>query len=142
MSLKGSVLLVHPSGKYNKHAKWYPVKETIEKGETHLQAAMRAVIEELGLSIDKVWNIHPLGIVEYNSRKKRVICYTAVFLGKHEDIKLDWENDRWDWYLPHIAEEVVQQEYTSIMPELTRRLRCLYESTIAGIPPKTIMGVS
>jgi predicted NUDIX family NTP pyrophosphohydrolase len=115
---EGKVLLVHPSGKYNKNAPWMPPKEEIEPGETPLEAAQRAVAEELHLSPDSYDNAGELGSVTYRSKSKRVWCFTARYPGKDDNIRLDWENDRYGWFALEEAQAIVKEEFAPLLAAL------------------------
>ena len=115
---EGKVLLVHPSGKFNKNAPFMPPKEQIEPGETPLEAARRAIAEELHLPADSYDNIKELGSITYKTKSKMVWCYAARYLGKDDDARLDWENDRYGWFTPVEAQDVIKEEFTPLLASL------------------------
>ena len=112
------VLLVHPSGRYNRKAPWMPPKEQLERGETPLDAAARAVVEELHLSRDSYRDVRELGSVAYKSGSKRVCCFAALYKGNDDDVQLDWENDRYGWFDFDEARSIVKEEFVSILDSL------------------------
>ena len=112
------VLLVHPSGRFNRKAPWMPPKEQLEPGETSLDAAERAVVEELRLSRDSYSDVRELGSVAYKSGSKRVCCFAALYKGNDDDIQLDWENDRYGWFDIDEARSIVKEEFVSILDSL------------------------
>ncbi|UCG82908.1 MAG: NUDIX hydrolase [Dehalococcoidia bacterium] len=114
----GRVLLVRPAGDYNRRAPWMPPKEEIEVGEKPLEAALRATAEELGLSPDSYSNVRELGFITYKSKSKKVWCYSAQYLGKDDDISLDWENDRYGWFAIEEARSVVKEEFVPLLGHL------------------------
>ena len=112
---EGKVLLVHPSGNYNRNAPWMPPKEEIEPGETPLAAAQRAVSEEVGLAPDSYGTVKELGSVTYKSKGKMVWCFAAPYLGKDDDVRLDWENDRYGWFPVDRAARMVKEEFGPVL---------------------------
>jgi len=117
----GRVLLVHPSGKFNRNAPWMPPKEEIEPGESPQDAAQRSVVEELHLAPDSYDKTEELGPVTYKSKSKRVWCFTARYLGKDDDVRLDWENDRYGWFSPEDAQTIVKEEFAPLLNSLKYR---------------------
>jgi predicted NUDIX family NTP pyrophosphohydrolase len=111
----GKVLLVHPSGKFNRNAPWMPPKEEIEPGESPQDAAQRAVVEELHLSPDSYDKTEELGPVTYKSKSKRVWCFAARYLGNNDDVRLDWENDQYGWFPPEEAQAIVKDEFAPLL---------------------------
>src|ERR1700749_1777805 len=69
------VLLVHPSGNYNRRAPWGIPKGAPNAGETLEQAARRETWEETGLEITIA--LIDLGYVDYTRSKKRVHGYAG-----------------------------------------------------------------
>jgi predicted NUDIX family NTP pyrophosphohydrolase len=114
---EGKVLLVHPSGKYNRRAPWLPPKEEIQTDEAPPAAAQRAAAEELGLAPKSCGSLHELGSVTYKSKSKIVWCFAARYLGKDDDIHLDWENDRYGWFSVDEARRVVKEEFAPVLPK-------------------------
>ena len=112
---KGKVLLIHPSGRYNRKAPWGPPKEGLESGETPLAAAQRALSEEVGLVAGSHGPVSDLGPVTYKSKSKKVWCFTARYLGKDNDVNLDWENDQYGWFTLEEAVSVTKEEFAPIL---------------------------
>jgi len=117
---EGKVLLVHPSGAYNRNSPWMPPKEELKTGETPLDAARRAVAEELHLANDSHGEVGELGQVTYRSKSKRVWCFQTFYHGRDDDIRLDWENDRYGWFTPDEARGVVKEEFAPLLDVLKR----------------------
>jgi predicted NUDIX family NTP pyrophosphohydrolase len=115
---EGKVLLVHPGGAYNRNAPWMPPKEELEPGETPLDAARRAVAEELHLAPDSYGEVTELGPVTYRSKSKKVWCFRAPYHGGDDDIQLDWENDRYGWFSPEEARAVVKDDFEPLIAPL------------------------
>lgn len=88
------VLLVHPSGDYNRHKPWSIPKGMLDPGEDAETAARRETWEEAGI---RVGTLAPLGEIQYRKSGKRVIC----FVGKAPDVKPSpnsWEIDRAEFF--------------------------------------------
>jgi predicted NUDIX family NTP pyrophosphohydrolase len=109
------ILLVHPSGNYNRRAPWLPPKEEMEANETPREAARRAVVEELGLTPDSHTDIKELGTVTYKTKSKIIWGFAARYLGKDDAVCLDWENDRYGWFTAEEAQRVVKEEFAPLI---------------------------
>ncbi len=118
---EGKVLLVHPSGWHNRNAPWMPPKEEIEEGETPLDAARRAVVEELHLKPDAYESVIDVGEITYKSKAKVVGCYAATYLGRDDNVVLDWENDRYGWFTTDEAMEIVKEEFRPAIARVSKR---------------------
>ena len=68
------VLLVHPSGNYNRKAPWGIPKGEPNEGETPEQAARRETLEETGVVAGE---LTALGHVDYARSRKRVFCFVG-----------------------------------------------------------------
>jgi predicted NUDIX family NTP pyrophosphohydrolase len=66
------VLLVHPSGNYNRRAPWSIPKGLPDAEETLEAAARRETLEETGLFAGELL---PLGFVDYTRSRKRIHAY-------------------------------------------------------------------
>jgi predicted NUDIX family NTP pyrophosphohydrolase len=109
------ILLVHPSGAYNRKAPWLPPKEEVQPDETPEEAAKRAVVEELGLAPDSYADIKEIGSVTYKTKSKTIHCFAARFTGKDDAIRLDWENDRYGWFTADEARRIIKEEFAPVI---------------------------
>lgn len=66
------VLLVHPSGNYNRRAPWSIPKGLPDEGEALEAAARREVSEETGVTCGQLIS---LGTIDYRKSRKRVHCF-------------------------------------------------------------------
>ena len=68
------VLLVHPSGNYNRRAPWGIPKGLREEGEDLESTARRETLEEVGISPGA---LVPLSSIDYQKSRKRVHCFAG-----------------------------------------------------------------
>ena len=139
LNMEGRVLLVHPSGRFNRNAPWMPPKEELEQGESPLQAAQRAVSEELRLTPPPDEVVTSLGSITYKSGTKTVWCFAAPYAGRDDDIRLDWENDRYGWFAPDEAQRIVKGEFAPLIDFLHTDAMLLSRSAGASRPRLQIL---
>ena len=86
------VLIVHPSGPYNRRAPWSVPKGIPDEGETDLeQTARREAQEEVGITAG---DLVSLGFIEYKKSYKDVHCFAGPALTDAEPLPTSWEIDR------------------------------------------------
>lgn len=86
------VLLVHPSGAYNRHAPWSIPKGVLDEGETDLErTARRETMEEVGITAGE---LVPLGFIEYKKSRKDVYCFAGPAPADAEPRPTSWEIDQ------------------------------------------------
>lgn len=86
------VLLVHPSGPYNRRAPWSIPKGEPNDGETDLErTARRETLEEVGVSAGELVS---LGFIEYKKSHKDVHCFAGPAPADAEPRPTSWEVDR------------------------------------------------
>jgi predicted NUDIX family NTP pyrophosphohydrolase len=99
------VLLVHPSGNYNRHAPWSIPKGLLDDGETPLDAAIREAREEAGVDIAAPPANEPdnalkdLGHIDYIKSRKRVYAFAVESPPDAKPHPAQWEVDRTE-FLP------------------------------------------
>jgi predicted NUDIX family NTP pyrophosphohydrolase len=87
------VLLVHPSGSYNRKAPWSIPKGVPNPGEDDLEAtARRETLEETG--VVAVGELAPLGSIVYRKSRKQVHCFGGPAPAKAEPRCASWEVDQ------------------------------------------------
>jgi predicted NUDIX family NTP pyrophosphohydrolase len=86
------VLLVHPSGNYNRRSPWGIPKGELDSGETAEEAARRETWEEVGLRITEP--LVPLGHCDYTRTRKRVYAFACQAGQDLEPGPLSWEVDQ------------------------------------------------
>jgi predicted NUDIX family NTP pyrophosphohydrolase len=86
------VLLVHPSGAYNRHAPWSLPKGEPGQGETDLEAtARRETLEETGVTAGP---LVPLGHVDYRRSRKRIHGFAGPAPEDAAPRPTSWEVDQ------------------------------------------------
>jgi predicted NUDIX family NTP pyrophosphohydrolase len=86
------VLIVHPSGGYNRHAPWSIPKGVPDDGEDDLEStARRETLEETGVVAGP---LTPLGFVDYTKSKKRVHCFAGPAPPDAAPRTASWEVDQ------------------------------------------------
>ena len=85
------VLLVHPSGNYNRRAPWGIPKGMIEEGEELEAAARRETIEETAVEPDE---LVPLSSITYRKSRKRIHCFTGKAPADAVPRCASWEIDQ------------------------------------------------
>ena len=85
------VLLVHPSGSYNRRAPWSIPKGLVDEGESLEDTARREVREETGIAASE---LVPLGWIDYRRSRKRVHAFAGEAPPQPEPRCASWEVDR------------------------------------------------
>ena len=90
------VLLVHPSGNYNRGAAWGIPKGLPDGDEPLAQTAVRETREETGLDLSSALGtgLVPLGHVEYKRSRKRIHAFAAPAPAGAEPTVACWEIDQ------------------------------------------------
>jgi predicted NUDIX family NTP pyrophosphohydrolase len=123
------VLLVHPSGNYNRKAPWGIPKGNPDEGEGLEAAAVRETKEETGIEVQG--DLVPLGSVEYKRSRKRIHAFAALAPTDARPQCASWEVDRVE-FLP------VDEALTVIHPDqrlLIARLMEMLERGQIPLPP-------
>jgi predicted NUDIX family NTP pyrophosphohydrolase len=103
------VLIVHPSGSYNKKAPWSIPKGEIDSGEHPMETAVRETAEEVGIEVPEDKLVY-IGSATYKSRSKEILCYIAeVDPGTPAEVT-SWEIDQAEWVLPGEALKRLKEE--------------------------------
>jgi predicted NUDIX family NTP pyrophosphohydrolase len=86
------VLIVHPSGNYNRKAPWSIPKGEPNPGETDLEkVARRETLEETGI---EAGTLVPLGSIDYQKSRKRVHAFAGPAPVEAEPRCASWEIDQ------------------------------------------------
>lgn len=86
------VLIVHPSGPYNRKAAWSIPKGEPNSGEALEVTARRETLEETGVLLDGP--VVSLGHIDYTKSRKRVHCFAAPLPDGQTPRCAQWEIDR------------------------------------------------
>jgi predicted NUDIX family NTP pyrophosphohydrolase len=86
------VLIVHPSGTYNRHKPWSIPKGEVDAGETDLQeTARRETWEETGV---RAGELSPLGSITYTKSRKQIHAFAGPAPPVAEPTCASWEVDQ------------------------------------------------
>jgi predicted NUDIX family NTP pyrophosphohydrolase len=85
------VLLVHPSGNYNRRAPWSIPKGIPDDGEDLETAARRETQEETGVTAGQ---LRSLDWIKYRRSRKRIYCFAGPAPPDAEPHCASWEVDR------------------------------------------------
>ncbi len=113
------VLLVHPSGNYNRRAPWSIPKGECSEDEDLEQTARRETVEETGVEPGE---LTPLGEVVYASRRKRVHCFAGPAPANAEPRCASWEVDRAEFVPLEQAKQLVHPAQREFLERLEQRL--------------------
>jgi predicted NUDIX family NTP pyrophosphohydrolase len=86
------VLLVHPSGNYNRHAPWGIPKGEPDEGEELEAAARRETLEETGITMAGA--LVALGHIVYQKSRKHVYAFAGPAPADAEPSLASWEIDQ------------------------------------------------
>jgi predicted NUDIX family NTP pyrophosphohydrolase len=85
------VLLVHPSGNYNRNAPWGIPKGLVDPGESTEQTARRETLEESGVIAGELVDISS---IIYQKSRKRVHAFAGPAPADAEPRVASWEVDQ------------------------------------------------
>jgi predicted NUDIX family NTP pyrophosphohydrolase len=85
------VLLVHPSGNYNRGKPWSIPKGLPDPGEDLEAAARRETLEETGVAAGE---LQLLGSIQYQKSGKQIHCFTGPAPADARPECASWEVDR------------------------------------------------
>jgi predicted NUDIX family NTP pyrophosphohydrolase len=112
------VLIVHPSGNYNRHKPWSIPKGVPEQGESLEDAARRETLEEAGVVAG---GLVPLGSIKYQKSGKRVHAFAGSAPTDAAPRCASWEVDRAEF----VPIDAARQSLHPDQRELLDRLQAL-----------------
>lgn len=101
------LLIVHPSGNYNRRAPWSIPKGLVEDGEEPEDAARRETEEETGV---RPGVLEPIGHIDYTRSRKRIIAFAGPAPDDAEPHCASWEVDRAEFVPADRACELIHPE--------------------------------
>jgi predicted NUDIX family NTP pyrophosphohydrolase len=113
------VLLVHPSGAYNRRAPWSIPKGMPEPGESAEQAARRETLEETGVVAGA---LEELGRVRYVKSRKEIVCFTGPAPDDAAPRCASWEVDCAEFVPLARARELLHADQAPLVDRLLEHL--------------------
>ena len=113
------VLLVHPSGSYNRKAPWGIPKGELDEGEDAETAARRETREETGVEPGQ---LVPLGSIEYTKSRKRVHCFAGPAPAGAAPRCASWEVDRAEFVTADQARKLIHPDQAPFLDRLEKLL--------------------
>lgn len=113
------VLLVHPSGAYNRKAAWSIPKGLPEEGEDVEHAARREALEETGVEARA---LTPLGSIDYTKSRKTVVAFVGEAGPDAAPRCASWEVDRAEFVPIDRARELLHEAQRPFLDRLLERL--------------------
>ena len=114
------VLLVHPSGAYNRRAPWGIPKGEPDEDETDLkQTARRETREETGV---EAGDLVDLGYMDYRKSRKRVHCFAGPAPDGAAPRLASWEVDRAEFLPMAKARQVIHPDQAVFLERLLAHL--------------------
>lgn len=114
------VLLVHPSGNYNRRAPWGIPKGLPDPGEALEAAARRETREETGIAPGA---LVPLGHVDYQKSRKRIHAFAGPIPTGESPRCASWEVDRAELVPLDRARELIHPDQAPFLDRLVDHLR-------------------
>jgi predicted NUDIX family NTP pyrophosphohydrolase len=115
------VLIVHPSGSYNRHAPWSIPKGVPDKDETDLAVtARRETLEETGV---KAGELVPLGSMVYKKSRKEVHAYAGPAPADAKPRCASWEVDQAKFVSLAEARDLLHPDQAVFLDRLLEHLK-------------------
>lgn len=113
------VLIVHPSGAYNRRSPWSIPKGLPEPGESLEQAAVRETREETGVQAGELVS---LGTIAYKRSRKTVQCYGGRVTADAVPHCASWEVDRAEFVPVDEARRLLHPDQSEFIDRLLAHL--------------------
>jgi predicted NUDIX family NTP pyrophosphohydrolase len=114
------VLLVHPSGPYNRKAPWSIPKGELDEGEAPEAAARRETREETGVEPGELVS---LGTIDYTKSRKRVYCFAGPAPSGASPRCASWEIDRAEFVSMEQAKKLIHPDQAAFLDCLEKMLK-------------------
>jgi predicted NUDIX family NTP pyrophosphohydrolase len=115
-----SVLLVHPSGNYNREKPWGIPKGLLDAGESLEAAARRETLEETGVVAGE---LVPLGSIDYTKSRKRVHAFAGPAPSDAEPHCASWEVDQAEFVPLDLARDRIHPDQLPLLERLVEILQ-------------------
>jgi predicted NUDIX family NTP pyrophosphohydrolase len=112
------VLLVHPSGNYNRKAPWSIPKGEPDEGSLE-ENARRETVEETGVTAGELID---LGHIDYTKSRKRIFCFAGAAPPDAAPHCASWEVDRAEFVPLARARELLHPEQVPFLDRLVEHL--------------------
>lgn len=113
------VLLVHPSGNYNRRAPWGIPKGIPNEGEDLEAAARRETCEETGVCAG---DLFALGSIDYRKSRKRIHCFGGPAPSDAAPGTVSWEIDQAAYVPLAQARMLIHPDQLPFLDRLVERL--------------------
>jgi predicted NUDIX family NTP pyrophosphohydrolase len=113
------VLLVHPSGNYNRKAPWGIPKGLPDPLEELEAAARRETFEETGVIAG---DLEFLGHVDYTKSRKRVHCFVGPLPKRSKPHCASWEVDKAELIPLKRAKQIIHKDQLKLLALLEKYL--------------------
>ncbi|MBX9787288.1 MAG: NUDIX domain-containing protein [Pirellulales bacterium] len=114
------VLLVHPSGNYNRHKPWSIPKGLPDEGESVEAAARRETLEEAG--VDVTGPLVELGTIRYQKSGKLIHCFGAAAPDDCAPHCASWEVDRAEFVSLAEAQRLIHPDQRPFLDRLVEHI--------------------
>ena len=114
------VLLVHPSGAYNRKAPWGIPKGLPDEGVGLEETARRETLEETGVAAGELVEI---GHIDYKKSRKRIFCFAGPAPADAAPRCASWEVDQACFVPLARARELIHPDQAPFLDRLEERLR-------------------
>ncbi len=115
-----NVLLVHPSGNYNRKTPWTIPKGLLDLQEELESAARRETFEETGVIAGELFT---LGFVLQGKVKKQINCFAGEAPADAEPRCASWEVDRSEFVSIEKARELIHPDQIAFLERLQEHLK-------------------
>jgi predicted NUDIX family NTP pyrophosphohydrolase len=113
------VLIVHPSGNYNRGKPWSIPKGLPDPGESLEEAARRETLEEAGVAAG---DLQSLGSIHYRKSAKEIHCFAGPAPDDARPACASWEVDRAEFVPIKQARERLHPDQMPFLDRLERLL--------------------
>ncbi|MCH5373391.1 MAG: NUDIX domain-containing protein [Planctomycetes bacterium] len=113
------VLLVHPSGNYNRHAPWSIPKGIPDDGEDLESAARRETREETGVTAG---DLTAISSIDYRRSRKRIFAFAGPAPEDAAPRCESWEVDRAEFVSMEDARRLIHPDQAPFLDRLQRLL--------------------